>query len=245
MADQPSLAGPLARIDRADDLSPQLTTACKAFLETRPYTVEERPDENPTTRAFVVTALHAVPILPRNIAGEIAHHLRASLDLLVYQLMLRNGVTDEKLLKRSVFPVLDKDLATPQGRGEYHAAIKKAIGPLPAPLRAHRGVPARQHESRMVASGAGPAARQHAEAPAAARCCGEHTAQRLELPQRDGQGHDHAAPFVRPRSGRRCSRWATRRQDSPCLIWLRSCALWRTDRSSCSLSITTSDICRS
>ena len=136
MADQPSLAGPLARIDRADDLSLQLTTACRAFLATQPYTVEERPDENPTTRAFVVTALYAVPVLPRIIAGEIAHHLRASLDLLVYQLMLRNGITDEKLLKKSAFPVLDKDLATPQGRGEYHAAIKTAIGPLPAPLRA-------------------------------------------------------------------------------------------------------------
>jgi hypothetical protein len=135
MANQPSLTGPLARLDRADELTLQLTAACKAFLSTRPYTIEERPDDNPMTRAFVVTALGVVPVLPRIIAGEIAHHLRASLDLLVYQLMLGSNVTDEKLLKKSVFPVLDKDLTTPQGRDEYYAAIKKAIGPLPGPLR--------------------------------------------------------------------------------------------------------------
>lgn len=136
MADQPSLAGPLARIDRADDLSLQLTTACKAFLARQPYTVEERPDEDPTTRAFLVTALHPVPLQLRIVAGEVVHHLRASLDLLVYQLMLKHGVTDAQLLKRSAFPVLDADLETPESRGKYLAAIKKAIGPLPAPLRA-------------------------------------------------------------------------------------------------------------
>lgn len=136
MADQPSLAGPLARIDRADDLSRQLTKACEAFLATQPYTVEERPDENPTTRAFVVTAIHAVPLQLRIVAGEVVHHLRASLDLLAYQLMLKSGVTEEKLLKRSAFPVLDADLATPEGKGRFLAALKRAIGPLPASLRA-------------------------------------------------------------------------------------------------------------
>jgi hypothetical protein len=73
--------------------------------------------------------------LPRIIAGEIAHHLRASLDLMAYQMMLKAGVTDEKLLKRSAFPVLDKDLSTAAGRREYSAAIKKSVGPLSATLR--------------------------------------------------------------------------------------------------------------
>lgn len=138
MTDQlpPSLVGTLARIDRADELTLQLTAACKAFLAGQPYTVEDRPDESPATRAFVITGLRDVPLLPRIIAGEVAHHLRASLDLLAYQLMLKAGVTDEKLLKKSVFPVLDKDLSTAQGRGEYGAAMKKGVGQLPAPLRA-------------------------------------------------------------------------------------------------------------
>ena len=138
MTDQlpPSLAGPLARIDRADELTLQLTAACKAFLAGQPYTMEERADENPATRVFVITALRDVPLLPRIIAGEVAHHLRTSFDLMAYQMMLKAAVTDKKLLKQSVFPVLDKDLSTAEGRGEYGAAIKKAVGPLPAPLRA-------------------------------------------------------------------------------------------------------------
>ena len=130
-----SLVGPLARIDRANELTLQLTAVCSAFLVGQPYTVKELPDENPTTRAFIITALREVPLLPRIIAGEVAHHLRASLDLMAYQMMLRAGVTDERKLRQSVFPVLDKDLSTAKGRDEYAAAIKKAIGPLPATLR--------------------------------------------------------------------------------------------------------------
>lgn len=136
MPEPPSLAGPLARIDRADDLTLQLTTTCRAFLAAQPYRIEERPDDNPTTRAFVVTALDEVPLLPRIIAGEVAHHLRTSLDLLVYQLMLRNGVTDEKLLRKSSFPIFDHDLNTAKGKGDYDAAIERAIGPLPWTIKA-------------------------------------------------------------------------------------------------------------
>ena len=39
------------------------------------------PDPSPTTRAFVLRKLHAVPERPRIIAGEAAHHLRSALDL--------------------------------------------------------------------------------------------------------------------------------------------------------------------
>jgi hypothetical protein len=51
---------------------------------------------------------------------------------MVYQLALSAGVTDERILKKSAFPVLDTDLNTAAGRGEYDAAIKKTIGSLPA-----------------------------------------------------------------------------------------------------------------
>lgn len=136
MSEPPSLIGPLSRIDRADELITEVEGDLAAFLQSKPYTIEERPDENPTTLAFVITSLAEVPLRPRIVAGEVAHHLRASLDLMVYQLMLMAGVTDEKLLRKAVFPVLDKDLGTAQGRGEYHAAIKKALGPLPDAPRA-------------------------------------------------------------------------------------------------------------
>jgi hypothetical protein len=195
---EPSLAGLLVRIDRAANRTLQLTAACKAFLGTRPYTIEERPDESPTTRAFVVTALADVSMLPRIIAGEIAHHLRASLDLMFYELMLRNGVTDQKLLRKSVFPVLDKDLTTPRAMGEYYAAIKRAIGPLPAAQRQrieHLEPANTSHEWSHLAQVQRLDNTQ--QAPAAARRCSEHTAQRLELPRRNRQGHDDAAPFVR------------------------------------------------
>ena len=44
MADQPSLASPLARIDRADELLTHLDSALNTFVQTRPYVVEELPD---------------------------------------------------------------------------------------------------------------------------------------------------------------------------------------------------------
>jgi hypothetical protein len=51
MPEQPSLAGSLARIDRADELIAQLDAALKAFLLAQPYTVEERPDDNPCVKS--------------------------------------------------------------------------------------------------------------------------------------------------------------------------------------------------
>lgn len=128
MADQPSIAGPLARIDRADELTSELDAACKAFLATRPYTVEQRPDDNPSARVFVVTSLHDVPVRPRIITGEIAHHLRASLDLLAYQLLLRVNITDPKRLRDCAFPIIvDRDLTKPEDRKKHDASVRQKI----------------------------------------------------------------------------------------------------------------------
>jgi hypothetical protein len=128
MSDQPSIAGPLARIDRADELIADLRDALKAFLGTRPYTVNERPDENPAVRTFVVTSLRDVPARPRIIAGEIAHHLRASLDLLAYQLLLKAGVTDEERLRASAFPVVtNRDLSKPADKRKHDESINAKV----------------------------------------------------------------------------------------------------------------------
>src|SRR3989337_2773821 len=88
MPEQPSLAGPRSPIDRGGQLIPELEAGLRAFLQSKPYTIEEHPDDNPAARAFVITSLTNVPLRPRIIAGEIAHHLRASLDLMGYQLTL-------------------------------------------------------------------------------------------------------------------------------------------------------------
>lgn len=128
MAVQPSLAGPRARIDRADDLMQQLETACKSFLAARPYTVEQRPDDNPVVRAFVVTSLQDVPVLPRIITGEIAHHLRASLDLLAYQLLLKADITNPKRLRDCSFPIIiDRDLTKPEERKKHDSSIRQKV----------------------------------------------------------------------------------------------------------------------
>lgn len=128
MADQPSLVGPMARIGRAEELTYQLDVACKAFLATRPYTVEERLDENPAVRTFVITSLHEVPVLPRIIIGEIAHHLRASLDLLAYQLLLKANITDPKRLRDCAFPIIvDRDLTKPEDRKKHDASTRHTI----------------------------------------------------------------------------------------------------------------------
>lgn len=87
------------------------------------------PDaDNPSTRAFVVRAIQPLPDRVRIMVGEIPHHLRASLDLLVCQLLLKKGVTDPKLLERCAFPILTKpDLSTAKGRLDHDRALKAKI----------------------------------------------------------------------------------------------------------------------
>ena len=129
MSDHPSLAGPLARIERADELVTDLEKALRAFLWDRPYTVEERRDDNPQARTFVVTSLRDTPARPRVIAGEIAHHLRASLDLLAYQLLLNAGINDEDRLASCAFPVITKrDLSNPADKKKHDESINAKVG---------------------------------------------------------------------------------------------------------------------
>ena len=129
MADQPSIGGPLARIDRANELLTHLDTSLKGFIETRPYVVEELPDPNPKTRAFVLRKLHGVPERPRIIAGEVAHHLRSALDLLAYQLLVKDGINDPKRLRECAFPIItNRDLSIPDGRKRHDASINAKVG---------------------------------------------------------------------------------------------------------------------
>jgi hypothetical protein len=129
MADQPSIVGPLARIDRANELLTHLDTALKGFIETRPYVVEELPDPNATTRAFVLRKLHDVPERPRIIAGEVAHHLRSALDLLAYQLLIKEGIKDWKRLRECAFPIItNRDLSNTDDRKKHDASINAKVG---------------------------------------------------------------------------------------------------------------------
>jgi len=55
---------------------------------------------------------------------------------MVYQLMLKAGVSDEKTLRKCAFPILDHDLTDAKQAGEYRAAIARCIGSLPDDIRA-------------------------------------------------------------------------------------------------------------
>jgi hypothetical protein len=73
--------------------------------------------------------LHDVPVRPRIIAGEAAHHLRSALDLLAYQLLLKAGITDPKRLRDCAFPIItNRDLLKPKDRKKHDASIKTKIG---------------------------------------------------------------------------------------------------------------------
>jgi hypothetical protein len=129
MPDQPSLAGPRARLDRADALIGELEAATKAFAATRPYGTVLVPDVNPANRRFVFESVDDVPLAIRVRAGEIVHHTRAALDLLVYQLLLRAGEEDERRLRRCAFPVVAvHDPADRKQADAYKYKMDRTIG---------------------------------------------------------------------------------------------------------------------
>jgi hypothetical protein len=146
MNDQPSIEPSLSRIDRADEHIRNLDAECRAFIQSNPYEVISEYDPHTLTRTTTVLGLAETPVRLRLMAGEIAHHLRASYDLLVYQLMLRAHVTDEKRLAQCGFPAVMKcDLTTPSGRKKYESFMSGKIkgiwpeaGALIEQLQPHR-----------------------------------------------------------------------------------------------------------
>jgi hypothetical protein len=126
--DPPSIASPIAKIDRANQNILNLDTLFTAFIDRRPYTVVDEPDPNPKTRGFKVTSVEDVGLPLRVLVGEIAHHLRSAFDLMVYQLMIKAGITDQKRLENCAFPVITKkNLSIPKDRKEYEDIMSRKI----------------------------------------------------------------------------------------------------------------------
>src|SRR5437763_1428464 len=118
MSDQPSLAGPIARINR-------LHAALNAFLRSSPYDVEVISDSDEQTRACVLQKLHDVPALHGPIAGEAVHHLPSAFDLLTHDLLVKHGVSNPKRLCDCAFPMITNlDLANPSDRKKYDESGK-------------------------------------------------------------------------------------------------------------------------
>jgi hypothetical protein len=132
MPEEPSLAGPRARFERADALIAELEAATKAFAATRPYRAVQADDPNPLNRRFMVETVQDVPLPIRVRAGEIVHHTRATLDLLVYQLLLREGVTDEKRLRRCAFPIVAVHAPADRKQArDYKNKMERAVAGVP------------------------------------------------------------------------------------------------------------------
>lgn len=112
----------------ADELVAELDAISKAFAATRPYRAVQVDDPNPVNRRFVIASVDEVPLSIRVRAGEIVHHARAALDLLVYQLLLRAGETDDRRLRKCAFPIItEHDPADRKQAGNYQSKMKRCI----------------------------------------------------------------------------------------------------------------------
>jgi hypothetical protein len=126
--DPPSLAGCFAKIDRADENLRNLQREFASFIKESAYTAVRQPDDDPGTATFKVVKVESVPLRLRVLVGEIAHHIRSSLDLLVYQLMVRAGVTDPRRLESCAFPVvLACNPDVPTEWKKYEASVRGKI----------------------------------------------------------------------------------------------------------------------
>lgn len=85
---RPSLNGCWERINRANENIVNLQREIMVFKEIRPYRIIRENDPSPCKLAFRFVDIRPVPPRFSVLAGEIVHHLRSSLDMLLYQLML-------------------------------------------------------------------------------------------------------------------------------------------------------------
>ena len=92
-------------------------------------------------RDLVVTSLREITARPRVIAGEIAHHLRASLDLLAYHPYLR-GLLSKRAQVRFSFSFSRTSLANFGTFSRHCHGSRPRVEAVPAPVEhPRRSVP--------------------------------------------------------------------------------------------------------
>ena len=92
MQSEPSLDGVRAKVDRAQEHFKTLQEEVRAFLGDKAYEGFVEFDPETRWRAQKVRVLKTPPSMRWGIlVGEVAHHLRSSLDHLVWQLVKLNG----------------------------------------------------------------------------------------------------------------------------------------------------------
>lgn len=133
---EPSLKGPRAKLDRANEHLRLLDSETAAFYEGtaaegKPYVVESefRPDSS--EYVFYVNPKREPPLRLGILLGDFAHNLRSALDHLVCQLALLNGPTD---CSTTQFPICFTESRFKEVAGNWlkgvaprhRAAIKRA-----------------------------------------------------------------------------------------------------------------------
>lgn len=87
------MSGPRAKVERAKHHIGELETAIADFFDIHPYEVGTEDDTKSAQRLYKLTKAEVPSDRLALIAGDIVHNLRASLDLLIWQLVEANGKT--------------------------------------------------------------------------------------------------------------------------------------------------------
>lgn len=99
----PSLAGPLAKLNRARQHRDELGTAVRSWLDLTPYVIDAAVDDRTSWVTMRLRVVHAPPIQFGLIFGDMISNLRAALDHLVWQLVLVNKAQPRK---GTCFPIV-------------------------------------------------------------------------------------------------------------------------------------------
>lgn len=129
MAKFASLDSCWAKVERANENIQNLDRELVKFIDSEPY--EFVLDGHVKTRykkfaKWRVVSVKDVPLRFSVLTGEIIHHLRSSLDLLVFQLIRESTGADPQKLTDIEFPVLTEDPSL-KGIKEYEAKLGRKI----------------------------------------------------------------------------------------------------------------------
>jgi hypothetical protein len=95
--------GPLGKSERAKEQVGELARAIESFFATNPYVVGAEDDEAAGQYVYKIVKAEDPPQQLALIAGDVTHNLRASLDLLIWQLFEANGTTPDR---SDAFPIV-------------------------------------------------------------------------------------------------------------------------------------------
>lgn len=116
------LAGVHARLERADENIRNLNIEIRAFLNERPAGGFSEDKQQAAREYAKFRAERTVPLRLRVMAGEIAHHLRAALDYVAWNLSTEAyRLSDERKIG---FPVLTEGPPTGNKRAFYNGQIQ-------------------------------------------------------------------------------------------------------------------------